>query len=271
MKIKPFFIIVFLSLFSNTFSFHSVYVGPDVFYRDYDEVLDAPAKSHEYGLLYGYQFGYEYFEPLSTYLGADLRCAYGNTVYDGSLQHLETHQIEPYTSSTVNDILNLEIRYGRIYGTSSWSIIPFFGMGYHSWLRGCAKNDPYGYDEDYSWFYTAIGLKSFYRINTNWSLGLNLKLMQMTNATMVSSDLCNLTFNLGERLQTEIELPLYYNLNSRNSFFNQIGFVPYFRNQNIGQSDVQTAYLENGKPISFVEPSSTTYLGGVRIEFRKNF
>jgi hypothetical protein len=262
---------LFISCSLKAYSPHRFYIGPDVYYRDYDEILDAPAKSHEFGALYGFQLGYDYINNCSCYFGLDLRYSGGKTIYDGSLMNFETSEISPYTSRTINDFFNFELRFGRTYQLKQLTLIPFAAIGYHSWYRGMMPNDPYGYDEDYSWCYTAIGLRTDYKLNSRFSIGWNVKLMYMSDATMTSSDLDNITFNLGQRFQSEIELPITYNLNKNCSFLDQIAFVPYYRNQNIGQSDYKAVVTENNTILYFVEPSSKTHVGGFRIEFRKYF
>lgn len=265
------FITLFISLSNNAFSQHSIYIGPDIYYRDYKEIVTSPAKSNEYGCLYGFQIGYDYIKSSHYYFGTDLRYSTGTTVYDGSLQNYISNQITPYKSTTLNDFLNFEVRCGKTYQLKRCIIIPYFGLGYFSWFRGCSPNDPYGYDEYYSWRYTALGLRSIYKINYKWSFGLNIKFMLMTHATMISSDLEKITFQLGNKLQTELEVPLNYTFNKSFIFFDQISWVPYYRSQNIGESNVQSVRLSNNRLLNFVEPSSSTNIVGIRLEFRKNF
>lgn len=269
---RNFFLLLFLvPLFCNASCPHRLNFGPDIYWRDYDEVLTPPAKSHEFGFLYGLQVGYQYIEPCCYYWGADLRSSIGVTVYDGSLQNLNTGEISPYRNNTYNFFLNAEVRFGKTYRIGRSLLIPFVGIGYHNWFRGAAPNNPYGYDEQYDWEYAAVGLRTEYEINCYWTIGLNLKLLQMINGQMYSSDLNDAAFRLGNVPQYEVEIPLTYTLSRPMGIVDQISFVPYYRNQNIGQSNVQTAFLDGIGTVQLVEPGSITHIVGLRLEFIHTF
>jgi hypothetical protein len=252
---------------------HRFYIAPDIFYRDYDEILTKPAKSHEYGTLGGLQLGYDYIKENSVYFGSDARVSIGSTVYDGSVANLITQEITPYVNETINFFFNGEIRVGNTYRYKSTFFMPFGGIGYHYWLRGATSNNPYGYSEEYSWPYLTIGFKSITKVRNDFWVGFNLKLMQMFNGTMYSSDLSDTTFKIGSKLQYEVELPLAYDLKEKFSFIDQICLVPYYRNQNIGKSQIVPVYI--GSPINnylyFLEPSSVTHVLGIRLELARNF
>lgn len=257
----------------STFSLspHRFYVGPDVYYRDYNENLDPPKKSHEFGPLYGVQMGYSYIKPNCYYFGLDLRVSGGQTTYNGSLIDLINHTITPFNSTTNNGFVNLEARVGKTLQNGRFHYIPFIGLGGHYWYRGLIQNNPYGFSEIYTWGYFAFGIQTQCKFNKTWSFGMNLKAMQMFSGTMFASGLNNAIFNLGNVLQYEIELPINYTPNNSYFLLSQISLVPYFRNQNIGKSNSITTNIDPIGQVSFYEPSSTTYVGGVRLEFAYNF
>jgi hypothetical protein len=256
---------------SFSLSPHRVYIGPDVYYRDYNENLEAPKKSHEFGTLYGFQAGYSYIKPNTYYFGTDLRVSGGYTVYDGSLQNLNTYEITPYKSNTENGFVNIEARFGKTFIDGCLQYIPFIGLGGHYWYRGPAPNNPYGFSEEYTWGYFAFGVQLQYGIDINWSIGLNLKGMQMFSGIMYAAPLRGSTFYLGNLLQYEVEFPISYSFNNTCSFLSQISFVPYYRNQNIGKSNNVTTDLPSIGQVTLYEPSSKTNLAGARLEFAYNF
>jgi hypothetical protein len=250
---------------------HQFYIAPDVYFRDYDEELEAPKKSHEFGMLYGLQAGYSFIQLDRYYFGADLRYSYGETVYDGSIQNLLNNEITPYRSHTENNFVNFETRVGMTYGCQRLQYIPFVGIGGQYWYRGPARDNRYGYAEEYIWGYFSFGIKTIYSLNSNWSIGLNLKGMQMFSGTMYIPSMNQLRFSLGNLLQYEIELPIIYIRSNTCSFLNQISFVSYFRNQNIGKSNEQSTYLPDIGFITLYEPRSVTYVVGARIELTHDF
>lgn len=250
-------------------------VGPDVYYRDYDEKgLPHPAKSHEYGGLYGINLGYDYVKACCFYFGSDLNVSGGTTVYDGSLMDLDTHAITPYRSRTNNLFFDAEARAGYTFEINSRTILSiFFGLGYHFWHRGAVPNNPYGYDEDYQWPYSSFGIRAEYRLTEQILLGLNLKSMWMFLGTMVASTHPDETFYLGSKNQYEVEFPVTYRLACPEWYLDSIKITPYYRNRPIGRSDpIWTTIPElDNKVVSFVEPESATHVAGVRLEFVHDF
>ncbi|MDR3624375.1 MAG: hypothetical protein P4L16_04460 [Chlamydiales bacterium] len=256
---------------------HHLYIAPDLLYRHYSEQgLSEGAKSDEHGILSGLQIGYDYITPRNVYVGADLRCDAGKTVYDGTLINLIDFSTSPYKNHTNNVIFNAEVRLGYTYEKFyNITTIPFIGFGYHRWYRGAVPENPFGYDETYTWSYLAFGMRTEYDFCCNLAIGLNLKLMFMIDGRMTSSGLGNDVFALGNKIQYEIELPITYRLSKPYWLLNQIQFVPYFRNQNIGRSNDQYAYLEfPGQAPQYIrvfEPESITYVAGARLELIHNF
>jgi hypothetical protein len=270
---KPILLLLYSTLITTTLKAtpHQFYIAPDIYFRDYDEKLEAPKKSHEFGTLFGLQAGYSFIQTDHYYFGADLRYSYGQTVYDGSIQNLINNEITPYRSHTENNFVNFETRAGMTYSYQQLQYIPFIGIGGQYWYRGPASDNRYGYAEEYIWGYFSFGIKTIYSISPNWSIGLNLKGMQMFSATMYIPSMNQLRFSLGNLLQYEIELPINYIRSNGCAFLNQISLVSYFRNQNIGKSNEQTTYLPGIGSINLFEPSSVTYVVGARIELTHDF
>lgn len=248
---------------------HRVYFAPDIYYRQYSEDITPPGKSDEYGAIYGLQVGYEYLNPSDLYINASLRGSYGDVLYDGALQHFETRAITPYQSRTNSAFFNAELIGGYTCQLTHSLFIPFIGFGYHMWDRGFMSTDPYGYEEIYSWNYIAYGFKRYAPLSPNWSWCLSIKFMQMFNSQMFTD---NTIFNLGNCTQCEIETPFIYTPCKPFLGLDQIRLVPYVREQDIGRSNYQYIYIQSiDQFVSFVEPSSRTFLIGFRVEFSRKF
>lgn len=278
MQLSKYFIFAFLAILTTLASAehcnpHRLRIGPDLYYRDYDEIgLAPPAKSHEFGWLYGVNIGYDFVKPNNVYFGSDINLTFGRTVYDGSLQNLQTFVITPFESRTNNFFLDAEGRCGYTFRTDSKTTIsPFIGLGYHCWYRGAVPDNPYGYDEFYDWPYLSLGFRTEYCLSKKLSLGINYKNMFMFYGQMKSSNLNDVTFILGNKIHYEIEFPITYHLNCNKKFFTSVMLTPYFRNRNIGRSNVVSQdFLDLGL-LQFVEPESTTYVFGARLEFVHEF
>jgi hypothetical protein len=254
---------------------HHLRVGPDVYYRDYDEKgLPHPAKSHEFGALYGLNLGYDYVKAHQFYFGSDINLSGGETVYDGSLVNYETLDIIPYESRTNNLFFDAEGRAGYTFEMNPRTTLStFIGAGFHFWHRGAVPNNPFGYDEDYYWPYASLGLRADYCLTPQVSVGLNLKTMWMFSGKMIASTHPDDTFHLGSKLQYEAELPITYRLNCPKWFVDSVKITPYYRSRDIGKSDLVWVTLPSldGKVVSFVEPESATHIVGIRLEFVHDF
>lgn len=244
---------------------HRFEIGSDTYYRYYSEQGESPGfKSDEYGVLYGVAMGYNYVKACRPYVGAELDLSLGKTVYDGALINIMTQETIPYKSHTYNGFLDGEVRGGWTWEQGKWLTSGFIGLGYHAWHRGSAPNDPYGYSEDYRWPYYSIGVRNEIDINQDWTIGINAKVMRMFCAVMEADDI-DATFHLGNEWQCALEVPITYRLLYQYPNLNYIRIVPYFLNQDIGRSDEHVAVIA-GTPVTVFEPSSTTFVYGLKFQ-----
>lgn len=252
---------------------HQFRIGQDIYYRDYDEKgLTPPGKSHEFGWLWGLNLGYDYVATCNFYVGADLNISGGQTVYDGSLQNFVTGEIRPYRNHTENVFFDSEARVGYTFSISKKTLLsPFIGCGFHFWHRGSAPDNPYGYDEDYQWPYFCLGIRLEHAFSQIFSGGLNLKVMRMVSGQMESDDLADQIFNLGNRFQFAVEVPLTYHFTCSNWWINSFRLTPYFVNRNIGRSNIVIAPFSGIGLVSLIEPDSETYVFGARFELMHSF
>jgi hypothetical protein len=244
-----------LTFFSfSLFGEQRVYIGPDVFYRAFEEERQGEAKSQEKGFLSGFQAGYDLYLQWLPYLGGDLRFAQGRVPFDGTVQNHITKTFAPFQSSTDNTLFSVE---GRLGYTLHWQKIffsPFFGMGFQRWFR-VAVDRQTGYDELYSWSYLAEGFQMHWAYSSWGSLGLNAAMMQTRMAEVQIRGLYSwpIVLTLGEKWQAEVEISLSWQKNPYG-----ISLVPYFRYLPFGESESQ----QTRRGRIFIPPSRTYVLGG---------
>jgi hypothetical protein len=275
---------VYILFFSTVFNFLSINLqaieedstrftfGPILSYRSYSEDLIAPHKSDEFGPFIGVNLGVEKFKKNNVYWGLEGRYSIGRVTYDGATTNLDTNFTSPYQDTSLSNILNIEGRLGyTLRVDKKLMYTPFIGLGYHSWYRGEVEHVSNDYSEVYRWNYVALGVKANQLLSESLELGLNLKAMLMFNAEMELS-LVPVPFYLGKKVHFEIEVPITYHLdvafNEPNFYTIQI--TPFYRNQNIGESDPIFARYK-GSTISLIEPSSTTHVFGAKVEFVQDF
>jgi hypothetical protein len=261
-----------------------LYVGPDFFYRDYNEEKITPDfKSQEFGTLFGLQTSVDYVKANSVYFGIGFRYGGGQTNYRGG-QQVDGENIS-YKGKTDNQFLNLEGRLGYTFQAGQkkhrFLVSPFVAFGYHQWNRDISSDatGPSGpfptvdiTSEKYSWGYVGPGFHAEYKVSRKFTIGLNAKLMfmlggnidlEVQNGGLVVDQGSG---KLGNDLQYEIELPLTYSLveNSKNAI--DLKFTPYYRSQDIARG--QPFALSSGGGV--VEPASTTSVYGatVGVQFR---
>ncbi len=244
-----------------------IYIGPDIFYRDYHENLKTPGKSDESGSLVGFQTGYDYIKHFSAYVGGDLRFSSGKTDYDGAVVNLSTFEIKPHHSKTDNTFFNVEGRLGYTLGIpkeTSVYLSPFGGIGWFYWKRDI------GYLEEYQWKYYAFGLRFLYQVTRLIDIGINLKLMKMFDSSIkMDENFTDVTLKLGNKLQGEIELPMSCAIPQYSHI--DIRIVPYYRSQDIGESNTVAVQMRGIGPLIVREPSSNSWTVGSRIELGYNF
>lgn len=234
----------------------SLYLAPDLFYRDFQEESGLEAKSEERGWLAGFQAGGDFCLPWLPYAAADLRFAEGKTRFNGTIQNQILNKFFPFQSQTQNTLLNLEGRLGYTLAALNFQASPFLGLGWHGWMRQ-AENRSVGYDEYYRWCYLSLGahLKAQF---SSLSLGLKANAMHTTLADVQIRGVYSwpIFLNSSPLWQYEAELPL--------SFQNQsyaIFWVGYFRYLPIGKTNTQ----KTSRGEIFIPPSKT-YVWGNRLE-----
>jgi hypothetical protein len=252
---------------------HRFYIGPDLFYRTYNEIVPPPLKSNEFGTLYGAQATYDHVQGNSIYTGLGLRYGGGTTTYDGS-----TQTGTPLTTTTNNQFLNAEGRLGYTFSLDQqdrFLVSPFVGLGYHRWNRDIVTTAAAtGILEKYSWGYVGPGIRTEYQASPQFDIGFNAQLMLMLGGRIdaeIVSPTTGQTFagggSLGNNLQYEIELPMTYHLSpDPNNNSVDLKFTPYYRSQDIGR----------GLPFgiagaSATEPASNTSVYGVSLGAQFNF
>lgn len=257
-----------------------LYLGPDIFYRDYSEEEITPGfKSDESGVLFGVQATYDYVKQNSVYFGGSLRYGGGQTSYDGGLQFADGTRA-PYESTTDNQIFNVEGRLGYSFLVDQAErllLTPFIGYGYHRWNRtisGDGEIPGFGdfpindLTEIYSWRYIAPGLRTEYQLSPKFDIGLNLKVMFMQGGDIKIEDPTgDIDTNLGNETQFEVELPLTYHVSETERDAFDIRLTPYYRSMNIGRGDVGC----NEVGFCALEPASTTSVFGATIGAQYRF
>lgn len=238
------------------------YIGPEIFYRDYHEVIPGYAKSDEYGFMYGLQTGYEYCQPpYYFHIFGDL--SYGRTTYDGTIIYIEEQIFEPCLSFTDNRIYDIEADFGYWIYThlkNRINITPLFGMGYHNWFREGEVEDDY--DEEYSWAYFLLGLKCE-KFSCNKKIGFLVKGQYTNSASVEVTRLFTHSINLDleNRFQYFTEIYVQYFLDKLDLKFNL-----FYKTENIGGSSkkIIEEYI-----ISI--PSSKTYQLGIQLQLGIRF
>lgn len=242
-------VLLFILFCQLIFSQQKVYIASDLCWRDFHEKFhETGPKSDEKGLLYGVQTGYEYRDRI--YFGIDYRRSTGDTDYDGAIYSTQRQVWSPYQSKTPNSIWNMETRLGCPIERKDICYIPLFGIGYHYWFRQ-GENDK-DYDERYSWQYLLLGCITCYK-KGNFSYAFHCQAMYTQDADIEITNLMPymIKLRLENKWQYEIEAPVSYK---------SLEVTPFIRNQNIGKS--KFINIGNG---TFHEPSSTTFVYGVRI------
>jgi len=179
-------------------------IGPIGMYRNFQEDLPSPLKSKERGFLYGVDAKYEvHLQDL--WILATGRYLEGRTDYDGSLIDLDTSEVTPFASQTLNTLRTAEADFGfHLFG-----VTPFVGYGYHQWSRE-ATDRKTGYDEFYQWMFLALGLNASWNPMERIRLGMVLKAMRTIDASVEITECFDtpLSLSLANRWNAEVQLPV---------------------------------------------------------------
>lgn len=257
-------LIPFVLLPVSLCSISRFYISPEAYYRDYHEVISGAAKSDEYGYLYGFEVGYENCFFLY-YLHLFGNLSYGRTTYDGSIVHIDEGTVEPCLSSTDNRIYDLEADTGYSVYTNNKGVVitPLLGLGYHNWVREGEPNIEEDYDEEYSWLYCLVGLKTEKFFGGNKKLGFLAKGLYTNNASVEVSRVFPNAINLNLENRFQYYLKAYFQY-----FFKMtdVKLELFYKTENIGQSSDQWI---QGYILSI--PSSKTYAFGILLELGIRF
>lgn len=143
---------------------HTLSVGPQLYFFDYKEVVTAPSKSNESGVLPGFNFNYRRDVGSSFFILGSLDAIFSSTNYDGSLQGAGGQYMGDWKTKTNNTIFELTagLGYQLMPAASSFSLLAQGGIGFHTWTRDITG--PYGLLEDYFWAVLPIGIQASYQI-----------------------------------------------------------------------------------------------------------
>lgn len=251
------FLVVFLSP-----AIHAVtwFVGYHPYYRDYQESVTPPGRSHEYGFLSGLNLGF-----ISNYdqvdFTAQVEVSRGVVIYDGSIHRSEDWQFLRFTKhKTLSMFLELDTQMGVSFYKDPWRFRPFFGLGYKTWWRQLESDR---FWETYHWPYASIGFGSYYRFSNHWEMGLVFTARATISSTMRAANVPE-KFLLGEKMHFIVEWPFIWQ-GAKSEFINGMTIVPYYSREAIGRS--QNIPNPDKPGWSWVEPDSRTHLVGLKFRW----
>ncbi len=186
---------------------------------------------------------------------------YGEVDYDG-----QTQSGIPATTRTIEEILDLEVQVE--YWPSKY-IAAYVGNGYHYWGRdiksGTASDGSpvSGLFEVYEWWHVFAGAKGIYYRRAGHSLGVDLRVSSMLNATLrVDLGPQELNFDLGEKPGWRLGFPWTYKMDSELSLV----FEPYIERWELGRS--KDIFIS---PFIYWEPRSETRNYGMNFKVKVEF
>ena len=183
MKQNIFLLLSILSLITYS-KLYSAYFGPQVIYKNYKEDLPIPQKSTEQGILYGFTGGISSNIAKIIYTDICVEYAQGNTKYIGTKQDLLTKETRLITSTTENNLLNIEGKVKFPHSHKRITIAPFGGIGYHLWDRKLEE-----YVENYHWLYFLFGGSISINLTSFYDIGLEVKGMRTKLAKIEINDI----------------------------------------------------------------------------------
>jgi hypothetical protein len=177
----------------------------------------------------------------------------GTVDYDG-----QTQSGTPVTTDTEYLGCLLEINFGgKIVSSEKFSLEPFAGLGYRWWTRDLQDTSTaYGYEEEWSSFYTRLGLHAESQVSNRFKLfaqaGIKYPLVNRNEAKLSRFGIRDVT------LEPENEL----------SYFADAGFKTghfmlsiYYEGMRFDESDPDDTYG------AFIQPESEADIFGARIGF----
>lgn len=233
----------------------------------YKEDFPPPGKSEESGWLAGFGLGYT-FQGDGLPLWGSIAVEYtpSGTDYDGVVQNWDG-TVAPYRDKTKNIFKRLELDGGytfRLLDRARLNLTTYTGYGYRFWRRSLPGGDA-SYEEDYSWSYIPIGVRTEYFVDPQWSVALDLAMRVMFGGQIEIKrpEFGTPTLNLGSILGWRFALPVSLRLAQRWS----VGLSTWYEYSGISESDPymldQQQYIK--------EPSSTTNQFGFDLRGRFHF
>ncbi len=272
---------VCLVLCSISFTTHAshFYYGFNYLYLDYTEKMQAPQTSDEYGLLIGATIGHIHIAPRKLFNDLSAVIAYGNPKSSVTTKVLAPNsQAQVIREKNASVIANLDSKFGYNFSpTKKKDIAPFIGGGFHYWYRAIG----FSTRDRYYWPYLSYGIVTNFKINANWSAGVNLKLMHMINGKIIANmhpikkQVNGIndyeTLKLGNKMHFEVEFPItcIEKTECNGKKYNIIiSYVPYYKYMPIGRSNYINATIESSNvPILIYNPASTTHIVGLKLLF----
>jgi len=182
--------------------------------------------------------------------------------YDGALQNgtplkMYTHEFM-YKSE-------FDLGY-KLFDQDQATFSPYMGIGYRSWRRG--ENVQPSYVEDYTWWYTVLGVNHMFRTG-KWLLGVDASLL-FPFAMKMETDMRGLydkaTFDIKSKTGFRVETPVSYEIYASGDTRLSLTGIPFYERWEIGKSPTVTMTRNgNATSDSYYEPKSTTDILGVRI------
>jgi len=236
---------------------HGFEFGLMYYHFDYEEDIPPPGKSTEEGWLPGLYLGCAYNKKKDLYTKVFVEFSTWDVEYDGTTLGGTPIRF----SDNPQDFFRLEWDIGYTFDAGKgFSLAPYVGYGYRYWERGKAKitSTYWTYREVYTWHYIPVGIKADFQVDNKWSIGANVAARFMFGGEMtacfseVSSNLSDLTFDLGNEAGWFAEMPICYKFSADWSL---VG-TPWHEYSEIGESNVVGG---------FYEPASTTHQYGINV------
>lgn len=252
-------------------SFELLFMG---YHLGYTEELPPPLVSQETGWLPGVAAAYTYGgsnNPI--YLNVTGEYTNMSTDYNGGFQ-LANGGFFPFQNQTSNIFARVEGTFGftilRSYGRLPADLIVYGGYGYRTWKRdlGSAYGIP-GYEENYSWNYVPIGVRSDVGWMPGFSAGLDISARVMVGGSIAIFDHAfnNPTLDLGNQVGWKIALPCQYELTGHLALLAS----PWYEHSSIGQSNSSAPALIGNLYYTLSEPPSGTNQVGLNVGLRLGF
>ena len=190
-----------------------------------------------------------------------------NIDYDGFTQPPSSTPVKTVSDA---DIIDVSLKAGYVTEQAgSW----YAGLGYRYWYRHIRSGQDIngqpvaGLLEEYDWFYFLAGLETHFQATANVSVGLDLRLTRMLDASMEIDFLGfqsrdNSRVELGLRTGYRFALPIKIKTRSQSAFL----IAPYYEIIDIGKSN-SVQVTSGGVPTAIFihEPRSETRNLGIEL------